>query len=110
MDIEVLDEKILYQNGPFRHVKRWLRGIHPSLGTITYGLTGWETIVEKTVIVPTRTYHVYENSNADQTFLRGADSQCFEQACTQENPVTPGVVGDAIQCDQGSAATALQAS
>lgn len=109
MDIEVLDEQIVYQNGPFRRVKRWLRGVHPSLGVITKGLTGLETLVEKDIIVPTRTFHVIENSNASQTLLRGTDSQCPEQINKEADTIPFRVDRDAIQCDQGSPTAFVQA-
>jgi hypothetical protein len=56
--IEVLDEHIVYQNGPFCRIKRWLRGVHPQHGTIVWGYTGWETLVEKDVIRPAHTFTV----------------------------------------------------
>lgn len=58
--VEILDEQVVSQNGPFVRIKRWLRGIHPELGVITWGLTGWETLVEKDVIRPTHTFTVIE--------------------------------------------------
>lgn len=48
--IEILDEHVLRQNGCYRYVRRWLRGIHPERGQIIQGLTGWETVEEKSVI------------------------------------------------------------
>lgn len=102
-NIEVLDEKIVYQNGPFVRVKRWLKGIHPSLGVIMQGITGWETLVEKDVIRPTGTFYVYENNHdADQTILRRTDSQCSEPTCSQEASQPLGMVGNAVSSNQGS--------
>lgn len=72
--MEVLDEQIVYQNGPFLRVKRWLRGSYPELGIIHCGLTGIETIVEKDVIRPIHTFSIYEADHANQTFLRRVDS------------------------------------
>jgi hypothetical protein len=57
--IEILDEKILYQNGAYKRIKKWLRGIHPELGQVTWGWTGWETVIEKDVI---KALHTYENT------------------------------------------------
>lgn len=50
MDIEILSETVLFQNGPFKRVQRWLRGTHPDRGKIIRGLTGWETVEEKDII------------------------------------------------------------
>ena len=55
---EILSEKIIYQKGCFRRIQRWLRGIHPQQGVIIKGYTGWETIVEKDVITPMKTFWV----------------------------------------------------
>lgn len=53
MSIEVLDEHIIWQQGSFYHIKRWLRGVHPNLGIIVNGLTGLETVQEIKTIQPT---------------------------------------------------------
>jgi hypothetical protein len=58
--IEILDEKIVYQNGPFCRVQRWLRGVHPHLGILIRGYTGWETFVETDVIRPSHTFTVVD--------------------------------------------------
>ena len=58
--IEVLDERLLRQSGPFKTVRRWLRGKHPQLGILHMGYTGWETIVETDLIVPTGVFAVTE--------------------------------------------------
>lgn len=52
MGIEMLDEWIVHQSGAFCSIKRWLKGAHPQYGTIVWGLTGWETLVELDVIRP----------------------------------------------------------
>lgn len=102
-NIEILDEEIVYQSGSFTRIKRWLRGVHPKLGTIVRGITGWETLVEKDVIKPANTFYVHEKSDdTDQTILRRTDSQCTEQTIPQD--------GDAISINQGSPATFAQAS
>jgi len=61
--IEILDEQVVSRNGPFMRVKRWLRGVHPELGVIVWGYTGWETLVEKDVIRPSHTFMVVENTS-----------------------------------------------
>lgn len=48
--IIILDEHILYQSGSFYRVRRWLKGIHPDLGTIIWGLSGFETVQEIDVV------------------------------------------------------------
>lgn len=58
--MDILDEQIVHQNGPYKRVKRWIRGMYPELGTIHKGLTGWETVIEKDVIVPNYTFIVVE--------------------------------------------------
>ena len=59
-EIEILDEQILCQSGSYKRVKRWLRGVHPKLGVIHRGYTGWETIQEVDVLVPMGTFTVVE--------------------------------------------------
>jgi hypothetical protein len=49
---EILDEVILFRNGPFFHIRRYLKGFHPELGYLHFGLTGPETVMEITVIRP----------------------------------------------------------
>ena len=56
--IEVLDEQVVCQNGPFVRIKRWIRGTHPELGTIVQGLTGWETLIEIDVLRPRHTFTI----------------------------------------------------
>ncbi len=43
---ELLDEKVLHTSGAWQRVRRWWRGIHTDLGTITHGWSGWETVEE----------------------------------------------------------------
>lgn len=43
---ELLDEQVICQSGSWQRVRRWWRGIHPELGTITHGWSGWETLEE----------------------------------------------------------------
>jgi hypothetical protein len=65
-DIEILDEQVVYQQGSFRKVKRWLRGVHPHLGVITNGLTGLETFQELSVVRPMHTVSVLAQSELDR--------------------------------------------
>ena len=59
-EIEILDEHVLYQKDCFRKVRRWLRGKHPELGVLHVGYSGWETIQEVEVMIPTHTFTVSE--------------------------------------------------
>ena len=59
---QLLDEKVVYQNGHFQRVRRWWRGVHPGLGAITRGLTGWETVEERDCIRPQSRFHVGSES------------------------------------------------
>ena len=56
--IEVLDEKVTYKSGCFERGQRWLRGIHPKLGVISRGLTGWETVQDFERFRPIHTFTV----------------------------------------------------
>jgi hypothetical protein len=55
---DLLDEKVVSQNGRYQRVRRWWRGIHPHRGTIVRGWTGWETVEESDRVVPVATFHV----------------------------------------------------
>ena len=63
--IEILDEQIISQQGCFRRVRRWLRGAHPQLGVLTWGLTGIETYQEIGVITPIHTFTVLDQNGSD---------------------------------------------
>jgi hypothetical protein len=54
---QVLGEQILYQQGSFKRVKRYLKGFHPELGKLYEGLSGKETIQEKDIITPVITFY-----------------------------------------------------
>lgn len=56
--VEILDEEVVYKNNNFYSIKRWIKGVHPELGTIVRGYTGWETLIEIDVIRPTMKYQV----------------------------------------------------
>ena len=58
--IEIVGEQVLYQNGSFRRVRRWIRGWHPELGQLMMGFTGPETVMEVDSIRPMGTYYVQE--------------------------------------------------
>ncbi len=51
--LEILSEQIISEQGSFKRVKRWVRGRHPHLGSLLWGLSGgWETVIEMDVITP----------------------------------------------------------
>lgn len=58
--MEILGEEVLSQSGCFRRVRRWLRGVHPELGTIVRGHTGWETLQETSVVKAMQVFQVAE--------------------------------------------------
>jgi hypothetical protein len=58
---DLLDEKIIYQNGRFQRIRRWWKGSHPDRGTIIHGWTGWETVEERERILPVRIFEVKDN-------------------------------------------------
>lgn len=60
-ELELLDEKVIYQRGCFKRVRRWFRGAHPGIGIIIRGFTGVETLVEQDVIVPMGKFQAIEN-------------------------------------------------
>lgn len=67
--LEILDEQIISKQGALTTVKRWYKGIHPELGgVIIKGFTGWETVVEGTVIRPVHRFvvHHIESETAAQ--------------------------------------------
>ena len=49
---EVISEETIYQSGSFSHKRRWLRGHHPRLGVLIWGLTGPETLQEIHIVKP----------------------------------------------------------
>jgi hypothetical protein len=59
---ELLDEKVISQQGRYKRIQRWWRGIHPDRGVIIQGYTGWETFEEKDLIVPVQTFIVQTES------------------------------------------------
>lgn len=61
---EVVGEITLYAKGCYRRIRRWLKGKHPKLGTLTWGYTGWETVQDIDVIQAMGVFNVcsYETS------------------------------------------------
>lgn len=57
---DILDEQVIFQHGSLARVRRWLRGVHPGVGTIIQGFTGWETVVEADVIKPKKMFFVLQ--------------------------------------------------
>lgn len=63
----VLDTKVVSQVGPIRHVIQCIRGWHPELGRLQWGLQGQETVIEKDVLTPLKVIRVSSNgSNGHQ--------------------------------------------
>lgn len=58
--LEVLDTFIVCQQGGFRCVLEYVRGWYPELGRLHVGYQGQETIIEKDILTPTRTFNVIE--------------------------------------------------
>jgi ABC-type polysaccharide/polyol phosphate transport system ATPase subunit len=67
-NIEILSEIVLYQKGSFKRVRRYLRNKHPSLGVITKGFTGWETVQEIDVIIPMGKFEIIDLTPSIVTF------------------------------------------
>lgn len=59
--MRILDEQVLYSNGKYKRVRRWLEGKHPHLGKLHHGWTGWETIQEVDVIE----FHTFDVSHPE---------------------------------------------
>lgn len=62
--LEILGEHIISESGCYRFVRRWVRGWHPELGELTWGLAGKETIIETSVIRPMVAYEVKNTGDA----------------------------------------------
>lgn len=56
----ILGEEVLWQQGGYKRVRRWLEGFHPERGSLLpNGLSGGpETVQEVDLITPMQTYHV----------------------------------------------------
>jgi hypothetical protein len=58
IELELLDEEVLFIKGAYKRVRRWVKGKHPKIGVIIKGFTGFETVIEQDVIVPVRNFYV----------------------------------------------------
>jgi len=58
IELEILNEEVLFTKGAYKKVRRWVKGKHPSMGIIIKGFTGFETVIEQDVIVPTCKFYV----------------------------------------------------
>lgn len=54
-------EHIVFQQGSFRRVVRYLKGWHPELGVLHFGFSGPETIQEVHVVSAIRVFSVEDN-------------------------------------------------
>ena len=59
---EILDRKIVSQEGPFVRVRTWLEGRHPGGVVIKNGWNGEETVVDRVGIKPIETFWVGSKS------------------------------------------------
>lgn len=50
--MRILGEEVVLQRGTFRRVRQYVAGWHPELGTLHFGWSGRETIVEVDRIMP----------------------------------------------------------
>lgn len=63
--LEVLDTFTIYQQGGFRRVVEYIRGWYPELGKLHIGHQGQETIIERTILTPIKTFNVTEKVNTN---------------------------------------------
>ena len=56
--VVILSRRVIRKSGCFAQVRFYLRGSHPHRGILTNGFTGPETIEEKDVIIPIKTFQV----------------------------------------------------
>ena len=61
MGKEILNEQVLYEQGCFRKVRRWIKGWHPE-GKLTMGYQGKETIQTIDQIEPQGTFEVRQEN------------------------------------------------
>lgn len=64
IDREMLDEKVICESGSWGRVRRWWRGTHAEIGTITKGWSGWETVEERDRVRAVHTFTVVELDHA----------------------------------------------
>ena len=58
VELELLNEEVLFSKGDYKRVRRWVKGKHPNIGVIINGFTGWETVVEQDLIISSHRFHV----------------------------------------------------
>jgi hypothetical protein len=51
--MQVLSREIVSTHGQFALIREYVAGRHPELGKVHFGYTGWETVIERQVLVPT---------------------------------------------------------
>jgi hypothetical protein len=51
--MQVLHREVVSTHGQFVLIREYVAGRHPELGKIISGYTGWETVIEREVLVPT---------------------------------------------------------
>ncbi len=73
--IEIVGERVLNESGCFRRIQRWIKGWHPELGTLIFGLTGPETLVETHSIRPMKVFTV--SDGCDQI----TSGSCLDTRC-----------------------------
>lgn len=56
--LQILDERIIEEQGSFKRVRWFIQGHHPELGRLHFGWSGKETIIEKDVITPIKKFEV----------------------------------------------------
>jgi len=64
---ELLDEQVICQSGSWQRVRRWWKGIHPEVGTIVQGWSGWETVEERDRVRAVSTFVVHATLAHEQT-------------------------------------------
>ena len=61
----ILNEEVIYQDGCFRHVRRWIKGwVEIPGGKYVMGITGKETVVELRVVTSAKTFQVMESKTS----------------------------------------------
>ena len=58
--LEIVGEEIIHQQGCYRRLRRWVKGWHPELGQLMFGLSGPETVMEVDSIRPMGTFTVID--------------------------------------------------
>jgi hypothetical protein len=60
-ELIILDTHTIQEHQGIKVIKMWIKGMHPDLGHITRGWTGWETVVEVKLVKYMRYFLVREN-------------------------------------------------